>query len=341
MEHHFDSAAYFRKKELALFEEMGDTIGIILVYSEEILDYYREGMILAMKSQIREFDKLYNLLPYKSKQEAYARFLVDGLRASAEGNHDSAAYMLIQASNILKEFNQLTTCFLIYNELEIIAFKSKNESLLRKIQEEQEDILLTLANYTDGAVENLEVAQYIHELTGGKNRREGKGQLYILIIGFSLILIIATGAIWVQYKKSASKENRHATGFQFKHNLNSQLLFSELLMLVEIDKIHLNSSVNLNQLSKRLGTNDTYLSQTINTMTGLSFSRFINYFRIADSRKMLCISDKSIKEISEECGFNSIQTFYRAFKEECRTTPRKYRALTNKEDLEEPIDEMS
>ena len=85
---------------------------------------------------------------------------------------------------------------------------------------------------------------------------------------------------------------------------------------IRTKKIYLNSKLTLSELAKAIGTNRTYLSIYLNQELGTTFYDFINSFRLEDAEKLLN-SDLSrkytLETITNECGFNSVSTFRRAF----------------------------
>jgi AraC-like DNA-binding protein len=57
----------------------------------------------------------------------------------------------------------------------------------------------------------------------------------------------------------------------------------------------------------------------------IGFNDYINSLRVSNACKYLVKSEKSITEISEIVGFNTLRTFNRAFVKQMGTTPSKYR----------------
>jgi len=77
-----------------------------------------------------------------------------------------------------------------------------------------------------------------------------------------------------------------------------------------------------------LRTNRTYLSKLINEDFNLSFSDFINQYRVTYACELI-MQDKqdrfSQTFIAEQSGFGSLSSFNRAFKKEMGVTPGEYR----------------
>lgn len=70
-----------------------------------------------------------------------------------------------------------------------------------------------------------------------------------------------------------------------------------------------------------------YFSRIFKEHTGMTFGSFLNQYRIQQSVKMLFDTSLSITEIADKCGFNSIKTYNRLFKQIKNISPRDYRKL--------------
>ncbi len=99
----------------------------------------------------------------------------------------------------------------------------------------------------------------------------------------------------------------------------------ERLMLEE--KIFMNTDISQKEIAKRLNTNTTYLSRTINLKYNLNFSAYINLFRIEEAKKII-LNDKnktySFEGIANTVGFSSKSAFYNAFKKFTGKTPSEF-----------------
>ena len=100
------------------------------------------------------------------------------------------------------------------------------------------------------------------------------------------------------------------------------------------DKAYRNPEYRLNDLSSAAGKSLHHVSQVINEKTGMSFSDFVNKFRVEEAKELLVSSKTShftILAIAYDVGFNSKTTFYNAFKKECGITPTRYRRNSEKQ----------
>ncbi|WP_299156131.1 helix-turn-helix domain-containing protein [uncultured Tenacibaculum sp.] len=113
---------------------------------------------------------------------------------------------------------------------------------------------------------------------------------------------------------------------------NSEELFKKVDKLVIKDKLFLFSELKINTLSEKLGTSVPHISQAINENKNISFSDYINSFRINEAKKKLLVEKPdTIFAIAIDVGFNSKATFYHAFKKLTNTTPTEFRKRQDEE----------
>lgn len=91
---------------------------------------------------------------------------------------------------------------------------------------------------------------------------------------------------------------------------------------------------NLNLLAKELHTNSSYLSKVINETKHMNFTNYINRLRIEFILDKLSTEYKyrryTIQALARESGFNSAQSFTRAFTKHTKKTPTVFIKTLNK-----------
>lgn len=104
-------------------------------------------------------------------------------------------------------------------------------------------------------------------------------------------------------------------------------LFRALDRLMREEKIYKDNFITKDKVAELLGTNRTYLSRIINEQAQLSFTHYVNRFRIEEAIRLLSDpeNDTPLKAISADLGFNSISTFYNLFQSTVGMTPSQYR----------------
>ncbi|WP_343667260.1 AraC family transcriptional regulator [Chitinophaga sp.] len=105
-----------------------------------------------------------------------------------------------------------------------------------------------------------------------------------------------------------------------------------LLKAMEEDRVFLNPSLSLGLLSAHTGLPSKTISAVLNQHLNKSFNEFINNYRIAAFKEK--VSDPSFEHLTImglalECGFNSLPTFQRAFKNMVGMTPKEYIKMTD------------
>lgn len=99
--------------------------------------------------------------------------------------------------------------------------------------------------------------------------------------------------------------------------------------IIEYIDSNYSKNISLNKLSNILHVNKYYISHIFKETTGFTVIEYLQYKRIIEAQKMLKDPDISIIDICYECGFNSVQHFYRVFNKFTKTTPLKYKKSAN------------
>jgi AraC-like DNA-binding protein len=98
--------------------------------------------------------------------------------------------------------------------------------------------------------------------------------------------------------------------------------------IVANQKMYLNKNLTLQLLADKLQITNKKLSQILNAHQDLSFTDYLNKYRVEESKKKLLNPDLQgikIDTIAQDSGFNSRTTFYEAFKKHEGCTPSQFR----------------
>ncbi|SDO22235.1 AraC-type DNA-binding protein [Paenibacillus sp. yr247] len=95
--------------------------------------------------------------------------------------------------------------------------------------------------------------------------------------------------------------------------------------IIHYMNLHFFEKITLNDVADKFSKHPSYISNKINMETGLSFSGNLNEIRIAESKRMLTDSQKSIHEIAIAVGFDYQNHFSKVFKKITGITPSEYR----------------
>lgn len=91
-----------------------------------------------------------------------------------------------------------------------------------------------------------------------------------------------------------------------------------------VDK-NFQSECALCDVARAIGYDHAYISRYFKKMTNMSYNGYVNVCRLNHASFLLKNTDLSILECSVECGYKSLRSFNRNFKEYFSKTPQEYR----------------
>ena len=102
-------------------------------------------------------------------------------------------------------------------------------------------------------------------------------------------------------------------------------LYERVVDVMEKKRPYLDPDFNLTDLASATFTNKSYLSRTINILSGRNFTQFVNYYRVQYALELMQ-KDHCLKMINLAmmCGFHSTVSFNMAFKLNLGETPSSY-----------------
>jgi AraC-like DNA-binding protein len=102
---------------------------------------------------------------------------------------------------------------------------------------------------------------------------------------------------------------------------------TELINLVEDEKLYLNSELKYSEVASRLGISARYLTEVLSRELGKSFSDFVNEYRVKEVQQRIQnneTKDLTLYAIALDSGFNSKSSFNRVFKKHTGCTPSEF-----------------
>ena len=108
-----------------------------------------------------------------------------------------------------------------------------------------------------------------------------------------------------------------------------------------IDYIHdnLHRQLTVSELAEKEGLSTSYYSRLFVKETGMNVNQFINDAKIRTAQNMLRFSDFPILDISISMGFSSQRAFSSTFKKVTGMSPKAYRDMYYKKNLDNTISE--
>lgn len=99
-------------------------------------------------------------------------------------------------------------------------------------------------------------------------------------------------------------------------------------------QFNLSGTISLEDLSKRLNVNASYLSQQFNKEVGKSLPEYVTEKRIEESQRLLREqSSLSVAQIASAIGFSDVNYFGKVFKKKIGLTPSEYKKNTSIEPI--------
>ena len=221
----------------------------------------------------------------------------------------------------------------------ITYFKNKNDKkqleYINKYIKVDSVLTVRNANITKELTENFDIPNLLAEKKNIENRLKNRLSLSKKwIIGFSsLTLFLVLFLVHqsrkrklykkrflqlVKDKKSISKKPKSEIK-KASNNIPSEIIELVLKSLQQFEKKKqfISSDITLTSLASDFNTNSKYLSQIINQYKNQSFSNYINELRIHYTIEKLKEDSRfrkySIKAIAGEVGFNTSESFSKAF----------------------------
>ena len=94
---------------------------------------------------------------------------------------------------------------------------------------------------------------------------------------------------------------------------------------------HFQENLSLDLVARHLSVSKYHLSRCFSQKIGCNFNTYINSLRVQYAENMLLDTGRSISEICREAGFESLNTFYRAFAQSFGETPGNHRKRLHQE----------
>lgn len=93
----------------------------------------------------------------------------------------------------------------------------------------------------------------------------------------------------------------------------------------EYVKENYRQELTLNKMAEMMHVHPNYLSRIFKEKTGISYVDFVSRIKVEKAEKMLQKGEKSIKQVSIECGYINPNYFGRIFKKKTGMSPGEYR----------------
>lgn len=110
---------------------------------------------------------------------------------------------------------------------------------------------------------------------------------------------------------------------EVKQSPKTKVLYKILLFIEQ----HYGSECNLKSVAKHLQYDYPYVSKLFVRMMNMTFTDYLNHYRILQACYILINSQQSIGEVATQCGYSNLRSFHRNFRKFINQSPKKYRAV--------------
>jgi len=205
-------------------------------------------------------------------------------------------------------------------ELQVIYFLVRNTVLLRKYGDRAEQFY---SDIKDGKYNNANMLNYMIIANSVVTII-----CYLIFLKYSWMIYISPTiyAVYVYligymgYKQKAINPTFDLITDAQSENIKEQVLpalsdklLRKLLFEFEVNKIYLNSQLNILDIVQAVGTNRSYISMVINQQYNQNFCSFVNGFRMQELQRVYESNpDYTNETLAECCGFGSVSSLRRS-----------------------------
>jgi AraC-like DNA-binding protein len=297
--------------------------------------------------------KAINALDTIPEQDMYYRakaYITHANIAGKQGDYKTVTTNMLKAKAIFNQYNNPYFNKDLYENMFYI-YKHNTDSVRKYVE-------LFMA-YTDtirmesytGNIVNLEVRKAMRELddkytelkiSNLYQKKLTQNQFFIIILITTLLIATAVTLIVIRLKNRKLKfhlnrliqtnkkiyEKQENTNRDVRiDNKKRDMLISEWEDIILNKELYKSQDITLQIIARKLKTNTSYLSESINSYYNKNFNKLINEYRIKESLKYFHnnnTSNYTIEYVATSSGFKSMSAFYRAFREYTGVTPSVY-----------------
>jgi len=260
-----------------------------------------------------------------SEQSAYKQFVIEGRKISQLSGTASVQAVVFRLSRLVY----------VLQIIPIVLISKKN---IERYQNELENFYSFTEDRSLWWARNMLYVMVLTSVMSAVFSLIGRAvfgtSLWILLIPSIIFTILLYMVGYVGYHQrftAGDFENdiRETDKISVGQTGDDQNLKDRLVCLMNRDMIYTREDLHITDVASLLGSNRTYISQVVNQDFGVSFSQFINSYRITYAKKLLtdpASRHLSIKCIGEIAGFSNESSFFRVFKKETGQSPAVWRS---------------
>jgi AraC-like DNA-binding protein len=134
--------------------------------------------------------------------------------------------------------------------------------------------------------------------------------------------------MFLAYVRGSMTENV-SESFQKTLPITTEERYERVFLL--INKNYHHTDLNLDKAAQEAALSRFHFTRFFKQRAGQSFYTFLSSVRLSHAKEMLLKTDLQIIDVAYNCGFSSLSTFFRVFKNETGFTPSQYREAKSNE----------
>lgn len=99
---------------------------------------------------------------------------------------------------------------------------------------------------------------------------------------------------------------------------------SHILPAYEFIHSHFKENISAKDVAEHCHLSYSYFSRVFKRLSGISFTKYLNFMRITEAEKLLLHSDASVTKVSYDVGFSDTSYFIKQFRAFKQMTPSEY-----------------
>ena len=160
----------------------------------------------------------------------------------------------------------------------------------------------------------------------GSEKAATKGWLWG-IVAVVLVMSLVTYVVWRRRTKTLPMPEKQAMPSQTKGDIR---LMERICGLMEGQQFYLQQGLKVSDIASALGTNSRYISECVRAERGISFTQFVNEYRVAYAKRLLIEQpDKKMSAVAIDSGFSNDKALTRSFKDLTGLTPTEWKTQAN------------